>query len=129
MKNLTFVGTDVNLEISLLEYGLIVANVTADYPDEYFTVYRSPHSEEPMFGTGYVRESELDAIIDGKEWMSADDVTEFLSFTGNSNESEWKQLPFVIKLSDLISYYGTDNVIGTDYNPITEEEAIELYLS
>jgi hypothetical protein len=129
MKNLTFVGTDCNLETSLLEYGLIVAHVTKDYQDEYFTVYRSPYSEQPMFGTGYVRESELDSLIDGNEWMSADDVTEFLSFTGCSDAAEFKALPFIQKISDLISYYGTENVIGTDYYPITEEEAITLYLS
>jgi len=53
-------------------------------------------------------------------WVEKD---RFLSYVGMS-ETEWLELNLVNKLSDMIGYYGGENILGTDYYPFTEEEAI-----
>jgi hypothetical protein len=118
-----FEGVDVNREISLFEYGFIAKKTTKDYPDEYFVVY---HMGDDAYGTGYVRESELDSLIKGEEWARKDDIEDFLSFVGSTLE-EWVDLRFATKLSDCLNYWGYANVIGMDYNPMTEAEVRKQY--
>jgi hypothetical protein len=120
-----FYGTDADNETSLLEYGLLVySDEHEDGSGTHFAVYRIGGN---LFGTGHISESDLDNIINGKEWADEKDINSFLSFVGMTRE-EWLMLPLVMKLSDLISYWGYENIMGTDYSPITEEEAIEKYL-
>jgi hypothetical protein len=106
-------GTDANLEISLEEYGFVARPVKVDYEDEYFVIYKMGDNQ---YGSGHIRESELDAIVNGTEWASKEDVDSMLETVGSSKE-EWMDLPFESKFSDLVSYWGTENVIGTDYYP------------
>jgi len=65
----------------------------------------------------------------GKEWLSNEDINQFIEFTGCSDADEFINLPFVQQLSDLLSYYGPENIIGSyGYPEMTEQEAIERYL-
>lgn len=116
-----WVGPDQDLETSLFEYGVVAKQLdTKDYDDEWFVLYCiAPNA----FGTGHIRESELDGLIDGKDWMDETNVRSFLSFVGMSKK-EWKKSSFMGKLSDLISYCGTANILGEDYYPMTEKEAL-----
>ena len=117
-----WVGTDADLEASLVEYGFVAKQPeNKDYPDEWFVIYRI---SDNAFGTGWIRESELDNIVHGKEWADENDVNSFLSYTG-SDKDNWLQQRFVNKLSDLIGYWGHENIMGTDYAPMTKEEALE----
>jgi hypothetical protein len=118
-----FVGVDVNREISLMEYGFIAQKNTKDYPDEYFVIY---HMDNDAFGTGYVRESDLDSLIKGEEWAEADSIKSFLSFVGSTLE-EWLELEFVTKLSDCLNYWGYADVIGMDYSPMSESDVYKQY--
>ena len=114
-------GVDSDLLTSLEEYGFVARPITVDYDDEYFVIYKI---DKNQYGSGHVRESELDAIVNGTEWASEEDVDSMLETTGSSKE-EWMNLSFISKLSDLISYWGTENVIGTDYYPNDKKWAFE----
>jgi hypothetical protein len=120
MKSLKkFIGTDADLETSLFEYGVICKPMPKD---EYFCIY----NQNGLYATGYVKEHELNALICGTEWMSKKDIKSFLAFTG-MEKNEWFELSFIHKLSDLLNYYGSENILGTDYSPMTEKEIRKLY--
>ena len=114
-------GIDADLETSLEEYGFVARPITVDYPDEYFVIYKMGENE---YGSGHIRVSELDALVNGTEWASDDDINSMLETVGSSKE-EWMSLPFESKFNDLISYWGTENVMGTDYYPNDKKWAFE----
>ena len=114
-------GIDANLETSLEEYGFVARLITVDYDDEHFVIYKMGDNQ---YGSGHIRESELDAIVKGNEWADEDDVKSMLDFVGLTKD-EWFELPFETKFSDLVSYWGTENVIGTDYYPNDKNWAFE----
>jgi hypothetical protein len=123
MDNLQFEGVDVNLVTSLTEYGFIAAHTGKDYPDEWFVVFQAGQG---WYDTGHYRESLLDDLVNGKEWMTEEQVTSMLSSAGLTKE-DWLASHFVNKVSDLLMYCGYENIFGTAYYPITEVEAIERY--
>ena len=99
-----FHGIDASLEISLLEYGLLVQHyedteysVVCKYGDKFY----NSHSDE----------NDINGLITGNDWMHTDDIIDFLSFVGQSRD-EWLDNKFVSKLHDLIQYFGPDSVIG-----------------
>jgi len=77
-----FVGTDADIETSLMEYGVIAKQSKYnDYPDEYFVVYKI---DENHFGTGYKREKDINDLIMGREWANEKDILSFLDYVGTS---------------------------------------------
>lgn len=123
-------GTDASNEISLLEYGLLVAPAKVVNPeqshedDEYFCVYRvTPDA----FDTGYIRISELDKLINGEDWMKQSDIDSFLSTFGISKE-DWLQLSPVNKISDMCSL-GVENIFGSSYDTVDEDFVRGTYLN
>jgi hypothetical protein len=114
-------GIDADLETSLEEYGFVARPITVDYPDEFFVIYKMG---ENQYGSGHIRESELDAIVNGTEWASDEDINSMLD-TVSSTKEDWMNLSFEFKLNDLISYWGTENIMGTDYYPNDKNWAFE----
>lgn len=114
-------GIDADLETSLEEYGFVARPVTVDYDDEYFVIYKM---DDNQYGSGHIRESELDNIVKGTEWANEEDVNSMLETVGSTRD-EWFDLPFTSKFSDLVSYWGTENIMGTDYYPNDKEWAFE----
>lgn len=115
-------GTDANLQISLEEYVFVARKTTKDYPDEYQVVYKI---SDDAYGVSYVREKFLNDLINADEWASEEDVESFLSFVGMSKE-EWIDSSFAMKLSDVISYWGSENILGTEYHPNDKKWAYEF---
>ncbi len=104
MKKSEWIGIDASLDISLFEYGLLTCkNSQCTKPDEWFCLVGVDKDDEgyKKFDYGYIQESDFA----GESWIEWDEV---LSFVGMTFE-EWQELSFVMKLSDLISYYGTEN--------------------
>jgi hypothetical protein len=118
-------GTDADKETSLFEYGLLVAPYTKDgNTDEFFCVYRIG---DGLFDTGYIREYELNNLINGQDWASAEDIESFLS-TYDITKSDWLELNFVHKLSDCLGHWGYENIMGSSYTDgVTTQQAKELY--
>lgn len=116
-----WVGVDVNLDTSLDEYGVVATQPKdKDYPDEWFVIYKI---NDDAFGSGWVRESEINKIGTQNDWSNDSNNTEnFLSYVG-MDANNWLNQPFINKLYDLISYWGYENIMGTDYSPMSKEEA------
>ena len=128
MKKLTFHGFDASNEISLLEYGLLVSLEShEDNSGTRFAIYRQ---DQNHFGTGHFSEKDLNNILTGEDWANEKDLKSFFSFIGCTDRNTYINTAGIVnKLSDLISYFGTDNICGTDYSPMTENEAKERYLN
>jgi hypothetical protein len=116
-------GTDADLETSLFEYGFIAKQrAEKDYPDEWFVLYKISGN---AYGTGHIRESELDDLINGKEWMEEKDIEKTLNYVGMTKE-EWLKGGFINKLSDLLGYWGYEEIMGADYYPLDKKGALKM---
>lgn len=119
-------GVDADLETSLFEYGFVAKQLAErDYDDEWFILYRV---DDNNFDTGWKRESELDELIRGEDWVGQDDVDSFLGSMGHGESPEdWiNDLDFIRKLSDLLSYWSPENIFGVSYEPFPKSEALEM---
>lgn len=113
LKELDFFGVDVNLEISLMEYGLLYRKLDdGEYEFIYVTEWKG-HSNPQSFDVATFTESDIkDKFYDlGKE--------NILSFTG-STEQEWLDYDVSLRVYDLIQYYGTENIFGLSYYPFSK---------
>lgn len=106
-------GTDGSLDISLYEYGLICK----DNDDGTVDVIRGTGIKETDCGDynffKFDRWNHYGAedLPVNESWFDKERFFRFLGMT----EDEWKQLPLVIKIYDGISYYGTENILGSSY--------------
>jgi hypothetical protein len=126
MKRKEWIGTDASLDISLFEYGLLVCkNHSCNLPDEWFCLVGVSTDEEGnyiSFDYGYIRDNELME----EDWI---DWNSLMSYVGSKLE-EWKQLPFVQKLFDLINYYGYENFGFGEYNSFEiKPDELDSYLT
>lgn len=123
----TFTGIDANLETSLREYGLLVSNEPhEDGSGTHVVIYRSGYNDE-TYGVGHISEETVNGYMLGKEFMIDIDVQSVLVFVGKEL-NEWLKHPLITKLHDLISYWGTTNIMGTDYYPSTYEEIMSNFI-
>lgn len=115
-------GVDADLQTSLEEYGFVATvNENCTEEGEHFVIYKI---DSDNFSYGYVTESALNDLINAKEWASEEDVESFIDTVGMSKE-EWLGLHFVSKLSDVISYWGIENIMGTSTDALSREWAYE----
>lgn len=118
IKTTIFEGTDVDLETSMEEYGLLVSKET-DKNGQHACLYK--HAYNGTFDVGYLSEKEVNNFLN-ESWFNKED---FLSYVGMT-ESKWIDMMFVNKVSDLLSYYGYENIFGSSYGDVfSTEEAIE----
>jgi hypothetical protein len=118
-----FNGIDVCRATSLFEYGFIAQKHTSSYPDEYFIIYDQGNE---VYGTTFLRESELDSLIKGKSWADEESVASMLASCGETKE-EWLGRPFILKVMDCLSQWGQLDILGTDYWGMTEKEVRRKY--
>jgi hypothetical protein len=103
-----FTGNDASLSESLFEYGL----AWRELETEFLFVYR-----HPSLPNRFDRCTIAKSTIASKEWnwaFTPDHATGFFSFLDEDSES-WNSLPLVRQVSDLVSYWGTEEVFGTSY--------------
>lgn len=125
MKNLTFEGIDRDLEVSLFEYNVIASKEEhEDGSGTHFVVYKI---DDDNYGTGHISEKTINGYIEGKEFMDAKDIRQFLRWSDSIKE-DWLKQSFIQKLYDLILYLGYENIMGTDYSPVNKEFVIKKYL-
>jgi len=122
-----FVGIDKDLEISLREHGLLVSiEPHTDGSGTHFIIYRTGCNDE-VYGCGHMSEEAVNGYMLGREFMDNSNILEVLNYL-DMKLDEWLIQSLVTKLHDLISYYGCDNIMGTDYNPVTYEEAMNNWV-
>ena len=109
-------GPDVNIEISLKEYG--IAWKIGETETRFY--YGTKHSGEEYVGFDWASfENTLDV---NKEFDWAD-FPAIWSFTGMA-QKDWEKIPLTQKIQDLLAYYGTENIFGGYTEPMTYEEII-----
>ena len=102
-------GNDASLEISLFEYGL-ASQEKKDYHNVIFGVNIDDSGNYIGFDAyNEMRDSDLPI---NEDWFNLPAV---LSFVG-MNKKEWLKLSFLQRLSDCLSYYGCQNIMGDSYN-------------
>lgn len=117
IKTTIFEGTDVNLETSLMEYGLLVSKET-DKDGQHACLYK--HAYDGTFDVGYLSDKEVNDFLN-ESWFNKES---FLSYVGMT-ECDWINMRFVNKVSDLLSYYGYENIFGSSYGILfSTDEAI-----
>jgi len=129
LKDLEFEGIDIDTEISLFEYGLLVREITEYQCSIRPTVYYQyivvtsweDFAEPKYFDISTITESELVEIFN-EEWF---DKKGFLSFIGQNESDYLKDMHIASVLSDMIQYYGTDNIIGSNHNPFDSFDLLE----
>jgi hypothetical protein len=115
-----FEGVDADLEISLEEYGFVMMT-SMEKEGEYYVIYKI---DDNKYGHGHITEEEMDDLIKGKEWADEHTVRCCLSFVGATKE-DWLKQRAVSKFSDLISCWGLENIMGTEYHPLGKDWAFE----
>jgi len=97
-----FEGIDASLEISLFEYGIAWRKLES----ETLFIY--------SIGKGSFDRVTVENSVDvEKEWSFAD-FKALMSSLGMAVE-EWRKMPLAQKVSDLVSYYGFENIFGASY--------------
>jgi len=125
LKELNFYGTDSSLEISLLEYGLL-ARTWETKKDTYQFIYVTEwkdYAEPQSFNITVLSNDEINEIFD-----DLNDDSGLLNCVG-MNETEWKDLNVTHKVSDLISYYGIENIFGTSYGGYLKESELNEFFN
>lgn len=109
-----FYGVDANLKISLFEYGLACCEQTTnDCTPELLFYYGTKQDQDGNFTRFDWSIMAINTDIQSDyDWVDFDKI---YSFTGLNAES-WHALPLFNKISDLVSYYGQENVFGTSYD-------------
>ena len=108
-ENEGYQGNDASLEISLFEYGLI----WKEEENEYLFIYgvHTNGEEYSLFDWGCIsKDIYIKKEFDWVDWKGV------LSFVGENEEDYLKHsIPLIV--SDLLSYYGYENVFGSAYSP------------
>jgi hypothetical protein len=123
---ITWSGSDVDLETSLFEYGVIMQDqYNKDGSGNQLVIYKI---SEDAYGCGHVSEAETNGYLLGEEFPKPEDIKRFLSFY-DTTLSKWLTTSHVNKLQDIIGYWGHENIMGTSYASMTKAEVINLHLN
>jgi len=104
-------GIDFSNEISLYEYGLLCKK---QYNNDIHCIIGAGVDESGnynKFCSSSITEEDIE-IITNESWFNKE---LFLSFVGMTS-SDWNNSGYINKISDMISYYGLENIFGSPYN-------------
>ena len=118
-----FEGVDASLEISAKDYGLVWKEYKRAVPEK--SIKKGDFLFYFGINTGWIEKDGCNGYTDF-DWCSfspEDFSTDFdcLDFeavakTAGMDLDEWIKTPYPLKVSDLTSYYGPENVFGSSYD-------------
>lgn len=111
---LQFTGNDTDLEISLVEYGIVWSTEPASDGDLRF-IYRT-YTEGDRKDILHTSWAAIKPDVDFKREWSWVDWDAFCSFIGLPYD-EWSVWSTGLKVADLVKYYGCENIFGTCCHP------------
>ena len=115
-------GSDADQITSLFEYSLLGRRVQCNKLE---IVIETPiYSYAPMWRKMYkiITWSKRKSLeIMNESWF---DKSGFLSYKGQT-QSEFMEIDPLLQLQDLCQYYGTDNIIGSNYWPLGIRDIIK----
>jgi len=114
LGKLGYEGMDVSLCISLIEYGLLAKDCGKEYHCIVGIGINSYDHEYDSFDTFTIMKIGLKDFFGENTWAKRD---EFEKWTGQDYDS----MNDLSRLADLISYYGSENVLGVSYCPVELE--------
>jgi hypothetical protein len=112
-----FETLDNDLNVSLEKYGLVVRN---ERSDEYLCYYKV---NDLNYDYGFIRESELNELLDLKLWINEESRNKFLEFCDQKLE-DYKKLPFIHKLFGMLNYFKVEEIMGKCFDPMTVSDVI-----
>ena len=104
LKAQGFEGSDASLEESLTTYGLAWREIG----NETLFIYRHPSIAKRYDRYALVNDLDCKREFGWVDWQ------EIYAFTGMDSDT-WHAMDLTQKISDLIAYYGTENVFGSSY--------------
>lgn len=113
-----FYGVDKSIDISILEYGVLVSK-EPDHDNNYLILYGINHdgNRYEAFCSIILSEEEVNDKIN-ESWFNKES---FLSTCGQT-EQEWLSLNIANKMRDMIAYHNHENICGISYASINEDE-------
>jgi hypothetical protein len=112
-KELGFEGIDASIDISLMEYYFICK----EYDTLIHCIYRLNFDEDiPLFDKSDFNKEDIDSYLCD---YSEKERQSFIATLGLNSYKDWLTLPWTIKISDLLWYFGFQNVFGLSYNCLT----------
>ena len=107
-----FIGIDASIKISLNEYGMIAREHEKNELQVIHVTQFYDFEHPKYFDIHYISFDDLKKIMN-EPWF---EKKEFLSYLGIT-ETEFLELPYIHILSDYLSYYGYENILGSSYDP------------
>ena len=121
-------GTDASLEESLFEYGFIM-RYSKKY-NEYQVLYHIPFDgdEERFYYTWFDFDGVLKGLKTDDEWYHAKQLGDMCGLSAEEYIESVEDRPETL-LNDIISYYGTEDIFGTEYGEGWTEDEIREELA
>lgn len=121
METKHFYGIDKSIDISILEYGVLVSK-EPDHDGDYLILYgvNNDGNSYESFASIYLSEKEVNDKIQ-ESWFNKES---FFSYCGQT-EQEWLSNTIAGKMRDMLAYYGNENICGVSYSTISEDELRE----
>lgn len=123
-------GTDASSEVSLLNYGVLIAPAATVAPelkhadDEFFVVYDMGGN---TYGRGYIEISTLDDMVQCKDGLLTVEARDLFLETFEISLEDWLKQPPQNKIQDAF-YFGADSIMSVEYGAVSKDEAIRIYL-
>ena len=113
-----FYGIDKSIDISILEYGVLVSKEPND-KNEYLIIYgiNNDGNSYESFSSISLSEFAINSMLK-ESWF---DKKSFFNYCG-MNEVQWLFHNIANKIRDLIAYYGVENICGISYSTFDEDE-------
>ena len=113
-----FYGVDKSIDISILEYGVLVSKEPND-KNEYLIIYgiNNDGNSYESFSSISLSEFSINSMLK-ESWF---DKKSFFNYCG-MNEVQWLFHNIANKIRDLIAYYGVENICGISYSTFDEDE-------
>ena len=106
---LKYSGIDASNEISLYEYGLLIDDTDINDIHCFYGIGSNNGSEYDTFDCGNISRKE---IIDLFYELNKSGLLSYCGMT----ETDWLNMSSVNQLSDLLNYFGYENIFGSAYN-------------
>jgi hypothetical protein len=109
-----FEGMDIDLDISLNEYGLLISKQPVDESKtNHIVIYQVI---DDLFDTAHFSHRSANSYVLGNEFPNNKEIDNFLKFV-DSTKTSWINNSLISKVYDLISYWGYMNIFGDSKKP------------
>lgn len=112
---------ECSLEQSLNKHGLIAYNYKSD---GYICAYK----HDTTYEIGFFNESEIEDFLNGKSWVTKNQIKSFIKKHLQLDECSFKSLPIIYKMHSIINYFGVKNVMGPKIYEMSLTEALRDFI-